>query len=129
MSPFHVSGGCLTRSLRYQSSWVFELAGAAQSLPWYSAVFSGPESVPCLTFEAYWSGQDRIHPALANSAVHTTSIDMRSIDGSLAARRRTSCWRWVSASLPSRLTLMCHLPPDCFEHWAAALPNEPLGSS
>src|SRR3954449_2069441 len=33
MSPSHVVAGCLTRSLRYQSSCVLVLAGAAHSCP------------------------------------------------------------------------------------------------
>jgi len=54
-----------------------------------------------LTWSAHFCGQGLIHPASANSAVHTTSIDMMSIEESLAASRRTSAWRWVSASLAS----------------------------
>jgi hypothetical protein len=95
----------------------------------YSAVWSGPDSVPFLTLFANFAGHGRTHPALANSAVHTTSMDIMSIEESLAAKRRTSCCRCVSASLPSRLTLMCHLPPACFVHCRAAFTKEPLGSS
>src|SRR3954469_15691889 len=46
INPSHVVAGSLTRSLRYQSSWVFVLAGAAQIWPLYVAVLSGPASVP-----------------------------------------------------------------------------------
>ncbi|WP_263997051.1 hypothetical protein [Mycolicibacterium vanbaalenii] len=41
----------------------------------------------------------RRKPALANSAVNTTSMLTRSIDESPAARRRTICSRWAVAVL------------------------------
>ena len=37
----HVVGGTGTRSLRYHSSWVLLVAGAAYNLPLYVAVASG----------------------------------------------------------------------------------------
>ena len=82
--------GFETRSLRYQSSWVFVLAGAAHNCPWKVAVLSGPGSVPCLTFAASAAGHGLIQPAPANSAVHTTSMPAMSMLESLAASRRTS---------------------------------------
>src|SRR4051812_16764366 len=48
MRPSQVDAGFLTRSLRYQSSCVLLLAGAAHRRPLYVAVLSGPVSVPCL---------------------------------------------------------------------------------
>ena len=66
-------------------------------------VCSGPFSVPRRTAAAYFSGHGLIQPASANSAVQMTSMLIMSMLESLAARRRTSDWRWVSASLPSAL--------------------------
>src|SRR4051794_40697174 len=57
-----------------------------------------------------------------------TSMDIRSIDESSAARRRTSDWRWVSGSLPKALNLMRYRPLDCCEQRSAAFLNEPDGS-
>ena len=52
---------------------------------------------------------------------------IRSIELSPAARRRTSDWRWESASVPSRLTLILYSPLECCEQYSAAFWNEPPG--
>jgi hypothetical protein len=49
------------------------------------------------------SGQGRIQPASASSAVQITSMPIRSMSGSRAASRRTSCSRCWSASAGSGL--------------------------
>src|SRR3954451_14283577 len=101
MRPSHVVAGFLTRSLRYQSSCVLVLAGAAHTRPLYVAVFSGPGSVPWLTWRANFCGHALIQLASANSAVHTTSMPAMSMLESFAASRRTSDCRCWSASLES----------------------------
>src|SRR4051794_22122672 len=93
MSPSQVVAGFLTRSLRYQSSWVLVLAGAAPRCPLCGAGFSGPAGVPGRTPGAKRSGPALIHLASANSAVHTTSMPAMSMLESFAASRRASDWR------------------------------------
>src|SRR5437588_10030036 len=83
------------RSLRYHRSCVFELVGTAQICPRYVAVWTGPGRSTLLICPAKSDGTGRIHFALANSAVQSTSIARMSIDESFAASLRTSetrCW-------------------------------------
>src|SRR5215218_10539176 len=72
--------------------------------------------------------QGTIHRAPANSAVHTTSIEMRSIDESLAARRRTSCSRCCVASAGSGEISMRYLPLAARVQFSAAWTVEPPDS-
>ena len=60
---------------------MLELIGAAYSWPFHVAVFSGPGSTPLETAALSAPVQGRIHFAVANSAVQSTSIARMSIDG------------------------------------------------
>ncbi len=51
-----------------------------------------------------------------------------SIELSLAASRRTSCWRWESAWVGSVLIAIEYLPPDACVQTFAACANDPDGS-
>ena len=77
------------RSLRYQRSCVFVVNGAAQSWSLYSAVRSGPSSLPSRAESAQSPSHGRIQPASANSAVpdhvHADDVDVLVL-GSEAAR-------------------------------------------
>src|ERR1700712_4464758 len=69
-----------------------------------------------------------IHFAPANSAVHTTSIEMRSIDESFAARRRTSCSRcWVASAGSGEISIL-YLPLAAAVPFFAACTVEPPDS-
>ena len=107
-----VVGGFGTRSLRYHSSCVLVLKGDPYSLPLKDAVLmtlGKTCAVTCLRSE---SGNCLIHPAFANSAVHVTSMPIRSTVESFAARRRTSCSRCWLASVGSSWTSTSYLPCD-----------------
>ena len=72
---------------------MLELNGAPYRLPSKEAVlttFGKTFWVTCLSSAA---GNWLIQPALANSAVQTTSMPTMSMVESLAAKRRTSCSR------------------------------------
>ena len=81
-----------------------------------------------LTAAALAPVQGRIHLAVANSAVQSTSIARMSIEGSLAASRRTSDTRCWSEDVERKLILIVYLPCEAAEQSAAALANEPEGS-
>ena len=55
-------------------------------------------------------------------------MPMMSIELSLAARRRTSCWRWASAWVGSVLIWIEYLPCAAAVQTLAACANEPEGS-
>src|SRR5690242_21189007 len=116
------------RSLRYHSSCVLELIGAAYSLPCHVAVATGPGRSPLVTAAARSAGQGRIHLAVANSAVQSTSMARMSIAESFAASRRTSETRCWSDEVDSRLMLILYLPPDALVQLFAAAWNDPDGS-
>ena len=88
-----VTGGVLTRSDRYHSSWVLLKSGTATSWLCQIAVsragFSVPASACCLLLPVHGTTQ----PASANSGSHVTSSIMMSIEVSCAASRRMSCSR------------------------------------
>ncbi len=107
---------------------MLELIGAAYSLPFQVAVWSGPGRTPLLTAAASAPVQGRIHFAVANSAVQSTSMARMSIDESWAASRRTSETRCWSEDVERKLILMLYLPPEAAEQSDAALANEPEGS-
>jgi hypothetical protein len=96
-----VAGGVLTRSLRYQRSWVLEVNGSAQTWPLYWTVLTGPASLPAIASLPRAPVHGLIHLAPANSAVQMTSIPMMSMLESLAASRRTTSSRCWLASLGS----------------------------
>src|ERR1019366_4014389 len=123
-----VLGGVLTRSLRYQRSSVLELIGPAKSLPCHVAVAIGPGRSPLVSCAATAAGHGRIHFAVANSAVQSTSIARMSIEESLAASRRTSDTRCWSDAVESRLMLIVYLPPEAALQALAAAANDPEGS-
>src|SRR5438270_12590330 len=123
-----VLGGVLTRSLRYHRSWVLELIGPAKSLPCQVAVSIGPGRSPLVSCAARAAGQGRIHLAVANSAVQSTSMARMSIAESLAASRRTSDTRCWSDEVDSRLMLILYLPPEALVQLLAAVWNDPDGS-
>ena len=77
--------------------------GAAQSWSLYSAVRSGPSSLPSRARSARAPSHGRIQPASANSAVQMTSIPMMSMSESSAASRRATSSRCWSASVGRRL--------------------------
>src|ERR1700759_3028802 len=51
-----------------------------------------------------------------------------SMELSFAARRRTSSWRWPSASVGRVFSAILYLPPEACEQTCAACANEPDGS-
>src|SRR6201995_4267686 len=51
-----------------------------------------------------------------------------SMELSLAARRRTSAWRWPSASVGRVFSAILYLPPEACEQTWAACANDPDGS-
>ena len=55
-------------------------------------------------------------------------MPMMSMELSLAARRRTSSWRWPSASVGSVFSAILYLPPEACEQTCAACANDPDGS-
>src|SRR6185437_411090 len=55
-------------------------------------------------------------------------MPMMSMELSLAARRRTSCWRCPSASVGSVFSSILYLPPEACEQTCAACANDPDGS-
>ena len=124
----HVLGGVGTRSLRYQSSSVLELIGIAHSALPTVAVWTGPARSWLRIWDACDAGTGRIHFAVANSAVQSTSIARMSIEESFAASLRTSDTRCPSEDVERKLILMLYLPPDCWLHCVAAAWNEPEGS-
>src|SRR5690349_17859646 len=85
-----------TKDLRYQSTWVLDQNGKTTSLSSHVAASIAPLKVPWSSSCAFAScGSSARKPASANSAVNGGSSDIRSIAGSLAARRRDSwmrCW-------------------------------------
>src|SRR6516225_8806370 len=101
-----------TAALRYHKSWVLAQNGAATSLPAQNTVFSGAARTPLVSSAASASLKGRRKPALANSATNGGSRLIRSIELSLAARRRTSCSRCEEASLGRVWMLTLYGPPE-----------------
>src|SRR6516225_10286148 len=101
-----------TAALRYHKSWVLAQNGAATSLPAQYTVFSGAARTPLVSSAASASLKGRRKPALANSATNGGSRLIRSIELSLAARRRTSCSRCDEASLGRVWMLTLYGPPE-----------------
>ena len=85
-----------TKDLRYQRTCVLDQNGKTTSLSFHVAASIAPLKVPCSSSLALAScGTSARKPASANSAVNGGSMDIRSIEGSLAASRRASwmrCW-------------------------------------
>src|SRR5919106_1611869 len=115
-----VFGGLGTRSLRYHSSWVLLLNGAATSCPFQVAVSRAALTASCSTWRRRSPVQGTIQPASENSASQTTSRPRMSSELSLAALRRTSCWRWSSAAVGSVWIAMLYSPPEAAEQSLAA---------
>src|ERR1700752_2227911 len=109
-----------SRSLRYHSSSVLELIGTAHSRPCQVAVWTGPGRSALLICAAKSAGTGRIHFAVANSAVQSTSIARMSIDGSFAARRRTRDTRCWSDEVDRKLMAILYFPFDAALQFAAA---------
>ena len=84
---------------RNHSSCVLAQNGAPISRPFQVPDSIGPERAPAVSSWASASVYGRRNPASANSGMNGGSRLMRSIDASLAARRRTSCSRCDVASL------------------------------
>ena len=108
MISFQVTGwfsgsspACWATDLRYQSNWVLAQNGAATSLSFHVEVVTAPSSTSCVSADASSSVNGRRKPASANSGTNTGSRLIMSIELSSAARRRTSCSRWLSASAGS----------------------------
>ena len=104
----HVTGSlagsrpaCSATDLRYQSNCVLAQNGAATSSSFQVDVVTAPSSTSSVSAAASSSVNGRRKSASANSGTNTGSRLMRSIELSLAASRRTSCSRWLSASLGS----------------------------
>ena len=85
---------------------MFELIGTAQSCPFQLAVWTGPARSALLIWAANCAGTGRIHLAVANSAVQSTSMARMSIDESFAASRRTSDTRCWSDEVERKLILI-----------------------
>ena len=66
--------------LRYQSSWALDLYGAPKSLSSHMPVFTGAGSIPAVSRAVSSAVYGRRKPALANSAVNTTSRLTTSIE-------------------------------------------------
>jgi hypothetical protein len=101
-----VVGGWGTRSLRYHSSWVLLLNGAATSWPFQVAVSRAALTPTCSAWRRCSPVNGTIQPAPANSASQTTSRPRMSSELSSAALRRTSCSRWPSAEVGSSWILI-----------------------
>src|SRR5215207_1766991 len=123
-----VVGGWGTRSLRYHSSWVLLLNGAATSWPFQVAVSRAALTASRSTCRRRSPVQGTIQPASANSASHTTSRPRMSSELSSAELRRTSCSRWSSAPDGRSWMAMVYSPFDAAEHSAAAAWKLPDGS-
>src|ERR671919_1652374 len=115
-----VVGGWGTRSLRYHSSWVLLLNGAATSCPFQVAVSRAALTASWVTWRRRSPVKGTIQPASENSASQTTSRPRMSSELSLAALRRTSCSRWPSAADGSSWMTMLYSPFDAAEHSLAA---------
>src|SRR5215207_3352779 len=115
-----VVGGLGTRSLRYHSSWVLLLNGAATSCPFQVAVSRLALTASCSTWARRAPVQGTIQPASENSASQVTSRPRMSRELSLAALRRTSCSRWPLADDGSSRIWMLYLPPEEAEQAAAS---------
>ena len=84
-----------------------------------------PSRTSSVSAAASSSENGRRNPASANSGTNTGSRLIRSIELSLAASRRTSCSRWLSASPGGAPTPRCgrrRRPPRCTAPPASAWP-------
>ncbi|SHV87499.1 Uncharacterised protein [Mycobacteroides abscessus subsp. abscessus] len=103
------------------------LNGAAYSLPFHRALSSGPARASrCAAASVTPAGSSEsgsAQPASANSAVHTTSIPIRSRVRSLPVSRRASCNRCSSARFGRLTCRMVNRPPSSLLHRCAAAEN------
>src|SRR3954467_14951033 len=106
----------LAALLRYQSSWVLAQNGTATSEPFHFDASIAALTVSLVKPATMFRGTGARNPASANSATNTGSMLMRSMPESLAASRRSSCWRWSLALLGSSCTRMAYLPPAASVH-------------
>src|SRR4029079_326838 len=122
MTWSHATGFVMSRPafwatlLRYHSSWVLAQNGTATSLPFHLAPSTAALTVSSVKPASRFAGTGARKPASANSATNTGSMLIRSMPESLAASRRSSCWRWSLALLGSSWTLMVYLPPEASVH-------------